>query len=362
MVLSAEEVSSAAENHLLNAIEQLSIDACGLQELFRTKKAAASACETKYSDALDHLRKQVAELEAGRDSAAEALANERSQNEEKFAEKLEAAIVARLPTIFDTHLRNLISDEELAASQPLPRVALLHEARESVLKNSVALEAAPRLRKQDMYPAPATASFLIESISFEPGDEASTAILRSEIEAQLAVADQKPYLDLLDDYTTRLLVSLSGRATWFRVSRHKFLKLDGCETYVVDRDSNVLFLPWGWQVAEWKNLPAGTMLLKQGANGDELVIKLGGNGSEGSPDGLPKLVCVKTLWVLDIQEKQLGFLKGGNIQEGLDTFAKECGGEAGEIKIRNLIEMQFVMHAFCLYSIQTDEVPDRKLN
>jgi hypothetical protein len=131
MVLSAEEVSSAAENHVLNAMEQLCIDARGLQELFRTKKAAASACETKYSDALVQLRRQVTELEAGRDSAAEALANERSQNEEKFAEKLEAEIVARLPTIFDTQLRNLISDEELAASQPLPHVLLLHETNES---------------------------------------------------------------------------------------------------------------------------------------------------------------------------------------------------------------------------------------
>jgi hypothetical protein len=191
-----------------------------------------------------------------------------------------------------------------------------------------------------MYPPLQYASFPIEPISFAQDDEASIAILKSEVKAQLASADQEEYVDLLDGAATRQVVRLSGHRAWFRVSRHKFLKPDGCEVYVEDRDS-LLFLPWGMKLSEWKQLPAGTMLLKQGANGDELVIKLGGNGSEDSLDGRPKLVCVKTLWVFDIEKARLGFLKGGNVQEGLDSFATACDGEAGEINIRNVIEMQF---------------------
>jgi hypothetical protein len=310
MAPSAELAFVEAEKHVREGLQRLKAESAEVQEL-RTRAGDCFNRESAQRSEIAQLKEEVAALKEDRAGAvAEALKQSSSNSAAEFDLKVETEITLRMPAIFDAYLRKMISDEEFAALQPLSRLVLMHDARESVLMNSIEFKAAPHRPKQNLYLPLHHASFPTEHISFAQDEEATIAILKLEVKAQLAAADEEEYFDLLGESATRQVVRLSGRKAWFHISGHKFLKLDGCEVYVKNINC-VLFLPWGVKLSEWKQLPAGTMLLKQGANGDELVIKLGGNGSEDSLDGRPKLVCVKTMWVLDIEKELLGFIKRG---------------------------------------------------
>jgi hypothetical protein len=351
-----EEVAEAAK-HLVKALAGLNIGKVAAESALRNADEATQKCAADHSAETEALKKEISGLQQALEEAVEALAQEKAQSSKALEEKTGAARACS-PELFGEYLKNL-STEGFASAVSLSTMVDLQEALDSSFTNSNSYSKALKLPKVDQLTKSVFTQFPATSITFDMQDEVhSLATLQVEIKEQLAAADHKSFLNLLAADAASQAVKLSGRGYWFRLSLNKFLKIHGCEIYVEERQSHILVLPRG--VLRWQEMPAGTLLLKQGGHGDELIVKLGGDGSEGSADGPPKLICVKTCWLLDIAKCKLGLCKGGDVQQGLDSFAKACGGKAGEVDMRKEIAMQFAKQSFALYNIPTVELPDRK--
>jgi hypothetical protein len=110
---------------------------------------------------------------------------------------------------------------------------------------------------------------------------------------------------------------------------------------------------------DWKELPAGWIVLKRGAHGGfEMLMKVGATSDTA------RLMIWKTGWLFDAAARKLVPFKGGNPQEAMDDFVRMLntlefykGKPLEPIVIQTEVENQGLTGSLAMYRMPVEQLP-----